>query len=105
MRTMRLTAIAGVASVAAGCLVLIAGTVASRSGEGAPEREKWKADYHRPSAIPFPAADAYSEAKSRLGRMLFFDPVLSGSGTRSCASCHNPALSWQDNLPRGIGDT
>jgi len=105
MRTMRLTAIAGVASLAAGCLVLLTGTVVSHSGDGAPEREKWKADYHRPSAIPFPAANPYTEAKSRLGRMLFFDPVVSGSGTHSCASCHNPSLSWQDNLPRGIGDT
>ena len=105
MRTMRLTALAGVASLAAGCLVLLAGTVVTRSGDGAPERDKWKADYARPSAIPFPASNPYSEAKSRLGRMLFFEPVLSGSGTRSCATCHNPGLSWQDNLPRGIGDT
>ena len=109
MRMKRLTAIAGtaslVASLAAGCLVLLVGTIATRSGEGAPERDKWKADYVRPSAIPFPASNPYSEAKSRLGRMLFFEPALSGSGTRSCASCHNPGLSWQDNLPRGIGDT
>jgi cytochrome c peroxidase len=105
MRTMRTAAIAGVASVAAGCLVLLVGTVASRSGDGAPERGKWQAEYQRPSAIPFPDSNIYSEAKSHLGRMLFFDPVLSGSGTRSCATCHNPSLSWQDNLPRGIGDT
>jgi cytochrome c peroxidase len=104
MRTMRLTALAGAASLLAGCLVVLVGTVASQSGEGAPERAKWKADYRRPSAIPFPAANPYSEAKARLGRMLFFDPLLSGSGSRSCASCHNPALSWQDNLPRGIGE-
>ena len=105
MRTVRLTAIAGVASLAAGCLVLLAGTVVTRSGDGAPERDKWKAEYVRPSAIPFPDNNPYTEAKSRLGRMLFFEPALSGSGTRSCASCHNPGLSWQDNLPRGIGDT
>ena len=49
-------------------------------------------------------SNPYSEAKSRLGRMLFFDPVMSGSGARACAACHNPALSWQDNLPRGIGE-
>jgi cytochrome c peroxidase len=104
MGTNRLTAIAGAASLVAGCMLLLVGTVASRSGEGVPERDHWKADYQRPVAIPFPASNPYSEAKSRLGRMLFFDPVLSGSGSRSCASCHNPALSWQDNLPRGIGE-
>jgi cytochrome c peroxidase len=36
--------------------------------------------------------------------MLFFDPVLSGSRARSCASCHNPGLSWGDGLARSIGD-
>jgi cytochrome c peroxidase len=30
--------------------------------------------------------------------------LLSGSASRACSSCHNPALSWQDNLPRGIGE-
>jgi len=39
-----------------------------------------------------------------LGRMLFFDPLLSGSGVRSCASCHNPSLSCGDGLPRAIGE-
>jgi cytochrome c peroxidase len=36
--------------------------------------------------------------------MLFWDPILSGSRTRSCASCHNPGLSWGDGLPRAIGE-
>lgn len=63
-----------------------------------------QADYHRPSAIPFPDDDPYSPAKAELGRVLFFDPILSGSGTRSCASCHNPGLSWGDGLPRAIGE-
>jgi cytochrome c peroxidase len=101
---MRLMAMAGAAGLAASCLLLLAGTVASQSTDTTAQREKWKADYRRPAAIPFPDDDPYTEAKSRLGRMLFFDPVLSGSGSKSCASCHNPALSWQDNLPRGLGE-
>jgi cytochrome c peroxidase len=36
--------------------------------------------------------------------MLFFDPILSGSRSRSCASCHNPGLSWGDGQPRAIGE-
>lgn len=31
-----------------------------------------------------------------LGRLLFFDPVLSGNGERSCASCHNPEKAFSD---------
>jgi cytochrome c peroxidase len=38
-----------------------------------------------------------------LGQMLFFEPRLSGSKWISCASCHNPGLSWGDGLARGIG--
>ena len=34
---------------------------------------------------------------------MFFDPRLSGSGTHSCASCHNPGLGWRDGLPVGVG--
>ena len=36
--------------------------------------------------------------------MLFFDPLLSRSQTRACATCHNPSLSWSDGLPRAVGE-
>jgi cytochrome c peroxidase len=35
-----------------------------------------------------------------LGRRLFSDPVLSGPGSRSCASCHRPELAFTDGLAR-----
>lgn len=59
--------------------------------------------YKRPKAIPYPKGNEYSDARSELGRLLFFDPRLSGSQWISCATCHNPALSWGDGLPKGIG--
>lgn len=31
-----------------------------------------------------------------LGRQLFFDPLLSGNGQRSCASCHSTAMAFTD---------
>ncbi len=68
------------------------------------ERDAAKAEYRRPATVPHPAGNPFSEAKFNLGRMLFFDPILSGSGTRSCASCHNPGLSWSDGLPRAVGE-
>ena len=104
MRTGTLTTITALASLAAGMIVLVAGTAARSDDEAsAVSRAKLKAEYRRPSEIPFPANNPYTEAKARLGRMLFFDPVLSGPKTQACASCHNPALSWQDGLPRGVG--
>lgn len=32
-----------------------------------------------------------------LGKMLFYDPILSGNNQRSCASCHNPEQFFTDN--------
>ena len=67
-------------------------------------RSEIKKDYARPAAIPFPADNPYTESKAHLGQMLFFDPRLSGSKWISCASCHNPGLSWGDGLPLGVGE-
>ena len=46
-----------------------------------------------------PNADAASTPqKVLLGKMLFSDPVLSGPGTRSCRSCHQPEKAFTDGL-------
>ncbi len=39
-----------------------------------------------------------SKEKIELGRMLFSDPSLSGDGSRSCQSCHQPAKAFTDGL-------
>lgn len=91
------------AALCLGCLVLPLASGGSVFSKNAHSRSYWMAKYRRPSQIPFPSSNPYSEAKSNLGRMLFWDPILSGSRTRSCASCHNPGLSWGDGLPRAIG--
>jgi cytochrome c peroxidase len=59
--------------------------------------------YRRPESIPFPKSNPFSEAKAELGKTLFFDPRMSGPSTIACATCHNPALSWEDGLPLGVG--
>ena len=63
-----------------------------------------KDEYRRPSEIPFPEENPYTEEKSELGKMLFFDPRLSGSNLISCASCHNPSFAWEDGQPTGAGN-
>ena len=60
--------------------------------------------FRRPAEIPHPEDNPFSPAKAELGRTLFFDPILSGSNVRACATCHNPGLSWADGLPRAIGE-
>ena len=37
-----------------------------------------------------------------LGKTLFFDPILSGNNSRSCASCHNPSKAFADGRAKGI---
>jgi cytochrome c peroxidase len=41
--------------------------------------------------------------KVALGRRLFHDPRLSGDGTVSCASCHQPELAYTDGRSRAVG--
>ena len=53
--------------------------------------------------ITAPADNVLNADRIALGQLLFFDPRLSGKGTISCASCHNPALGWADGLPRAVG--
>lgn len=47
--------------------------------------------------------DGFTPQQIDLGRYLFFDPVLSGDGTVSCASCHQPDRGFADGLGRGVG--
>ncbi|MGL5889405.1 MAG: cytochrome-c peroxidase, partial [Bacteroidia bacterium] len=42
---------------------------------------------------------------AELGRILFFEPLLSGNGLRSCASCHQPGKSFTDGLPQSTAFT
>ncbi len=62
------------------------------------------AKFTRPAGVPFPAENSYSPEKAELGRKLFFDPLMSASGTISCATCHHPRLAWGDGLPRAVGE-
>ncbi len=84
-------------------MAALGGTVVSAS-DGPQLRAGWRDDYRRPSVIPYPADNPYSAEKAALGAALFFDPVLSGSRTVACVTCHLPNLAWGDGLARGIGD-
>jgi cytochrome c peroxidase len=63
-----------------------------------------RADFKLPKDAPAPSNNQVTPERAELGKMLFFDPRLSGSNWISCASCHNPALGWSDGLPTAIGN-
>ena len=44
-----------------------------------------------------------NDAKVELGRLLFFDKILSGNKDISCATCHHPGLRSGDSLALSIG--
>ncbi len=58
-----------------------------------------------PSAFTRPpaAVPAASPAQVALGRALFNDTRLSGDGSLSCASCHQPELGFGDGRATGMG--
>lgn len=60
-------------------------------------------------AFASPYADRDTRERAALGRTLFAETALSGSGTRSCASCHQPSLGFTDgrarSAPIGAGAT
>jgi cytochrome c peroxidase len=85
-------------------LVVLAGAGGSLFAAGERGLQALRTQYHRPAQIPYPTDDPYSKSKSELGRTLFFDPILSGSKTRSCATCHNPGLSWGDGEQNAVGE-
>lgn len=64
-----------------------------------------------PVKLPAPAKDADfhangapNAAKVELGRLLFFDKVLSGNRNISCATCHHPQHSSSDAVALSLGE-
>ncbi len=72
-----------------------------------------QADSHRPEGLaalgppPIPADNPMTEAKIELGKMLFFDPILSGNYAMPCSACHLPEAGWavQDQISFGYPGT
>jgi len=56
-----------------------------------------------PRNVKAPADNPISADKVALGRLLFWDPILSGNRDVACASCHHPALGYSDNRDLSIG--
>ncbi|MEL7446546.1 MAG: cytochrome c peroxidase [Pseudomonadota bacterium] len=62
-----------------------------------------RSEFRRPDTIPFPSEAPYSLLTATLGKMLYFDPRLSGAQNMSCASCHNPSFGWETPVAGAVG--
>ena len=56
-----------------------------------------------PNKAPAPKDNPITPEKIELGKKLYFEPRLSGSGLISCNTCHNLSISGDDNLPTSVG--
>lgn len=56
-----------------------------------------------PKTVKAPLDNPATEAKETLGKLLFFDPILSGSKDVACATCHHPKNGYTEFLDLSIG--
>ncbi len=43
-----------------------------------------------------------AQKRKALGKLLFFDPILSSNNERACSSCHNPNKAFTDGLSKSL---
>jgi cytochrome c peroxidase len=100
------------ATAIAGCLALAAAAATLPAAAPEPavtftEEERAAILAHGPWPMPVTTDPSNrvsgSPAAIALGRQLFADPRLSGDGTRSCATCHEPGRLFADGHDRSIG--
>lgn len=62
---------------------------------------------NRVSALPLevksPKDNPFSQKKADLGKLLFYDPILSGDKDVACATCHHPETGYAEFLDLSIG--
>lgn len=46
----------------------------------------------------------FDPKQAEIGRLLFFDKILSGNRNISCATCHHPRFGTSDGLSLGVGE-
>jgi len=90
------------------CCSLLMNACRSRDNEKqAATRKKEPVPLGKISALPedflSPADNPTTTDKIELGRLLFYDPILSGSKDVACASCHHPEFGYAESLPLSIG--
>jgi cytochrome c peroxidase len=56
-----------------------------------------------PAAPKTPAGNPATKDKVALGRVLFWDPILSGRRDVACATCHHPRFGYAENRDLSIG--
>ena len=56
-----------------------------------------------PLELPATPDNPTTPERVSLGRLLFWDPILSGQKDVACATCHHPAFGYSDGIDLSIG--
>ncbi|MFO0607042.1 MAG: cytochrome c peroxidase [Polyangiales bacterium] len=56
-----------------------------------------------PARVVAPAESPATPERVALGRLLFWDPILSGDRDVACATCHHPDFDYADGRARSLG--
>lgn len=91
-----------------GLLLLLSCACAEETVSPEPEPEPYDGppipwEYEAFPAVIDPVDNPTSEAKVSLGRLLFYDPVLSRDKRTACATCHSELWGMTDGLAVSIG--
>lgn len=62
------------------------------------------ANFLNPYAFTGLKKEEDSKELRELGKMLFYDPKISGNGGMSCATCHQPDKAFTDGLPKSASN-
>jgi len=99
---MRKVIAGGAALIAFGALIFAASDV--RSQNAAPLFTDLRLAA-LPATAKAPAGNPGTPEKIALGRLLFWDPILSGRQDVACATCHHPRFGYAENRDVSIGVT
>ena len=80
--------------------ILLAALLMTLAAAAAQAQSPWQA---LPDKAPEPPDNPTTAAKVELGKMLYFDPRLSSTGTVSCFSCHNIMEGGDDHMTTSAG--
>ena len=88
--------------LASSALAALLAAAAPAGAQSVPPPTAAEVSEWRLQAVPMPADNISTPARTELGKTLFFDPRISNAGAMSCASCHEPSLGWADGRKTSI---
>lgn len=91
-------------AVVGSMLLVIAGCGDGDKSPVGPEGSlRMRFDLQTLGPTPYPADNPPFLERIALGRLLFFDPILSGEMDTSCGTCHHPDFAFADGRQFGAG--